>query len=273
MALRLVELVEARVAALAATAIDANLARLDLASTELALADARLAANEARRTLATLLAFDSWPPAVALTDALPGDDTSLPELERLQAVAFEHRLDLRAARSAVEEATWSLDRQRGQVMGAVDAGAVAEKEGDWSVGPGLRLELPIFDQNHAQVARAQAVVAQREHRLASVRLAAIEDVGSAVARTRASWGAARIYEEQILTRSEATLDLARAAYQAGISTLVPVLQAQRGLLEARRDHVLRLRQAAAAVSDLERATGTTRENWLDRSPREERRSP
>src|SRR5690606_13320608 len=53
------ELAQERVAAQAATAIDANLARLDVAATELAWRDARLARLETRRALATLLGVES----------------------------------------------------------------------------------------------------------------------------------------------------------------------------------------------------------------------
>ena len=79
----------------------------------------------------------------------------------------------------------------------------------------------------------------------------------------------RIYAEQILVRSQETLELARESYRVGKSTILPVLESQRNLLAARRDHLQRLRQAATALSDLELATGVPRETLLSPPPRKQ----
>ena len=81
-------------------------------------------------------------------------------------------------------------------------------------------------------------------------------------RAEASWDALAIYREDILTRSQETLTQARESYQLGKTTMLPALEAQRQLLAARSAYAQRLLQAATALSDLERATGTPREKLL-----------
>ena len=192
-AARLLELVEERVAAQAATAIDANLARLDLAATDVALRDARLAVVEARQTLANQLGLEQLPPDCSLGTDFADQAAPLPAVEHLHELAEAHRLDVRAAQQAVDEAEAELARQRGRVARMFNAGVAGEKEGDWTVGPAVRLELPVFDQNQAQIAKAADSVARQQRVLEAFRLSALRDVGLARARAEASRGIADRY--------------------------------------------------------------------------------
>lgn len=267
-AARLLELAEERVAAQAATAIDANLARLDLAATEVALRDAQLAVTEARLALANHLGLQAFPPDCSLENDFADQEAPLPSAERLNELAEERRLDLRAAQEAVKDAAAELARQR-RVARIFDVGAAAEKEDGWSVGPAMRLDLPLFDQNQAQIAKAADALIRQQQVLATFRLNALRDVGLARARAQASRDTVRMYAEQILVRSQETLELARESYRVGKTTILPVLESQRNLLAARADHVQRLRHAATALSDLERATGVPRETMFSFPSRKE----
>lgn len=257
----LVELAEARLAAAATTAIDANLAGLEQAATAIALRDAQLASGEAARRLKALMGLG---PEVELElEPLPPRAVShLPPVEELERVAAEGRLDVRAARAALARAHAALERQRNRVWRSVQVGVGAEKDGDWSLGPGARLELPLFDQNRVQIAKALEETRRRERILAATVLAAMQEVRSADARLRAATDTLSIYEHEILARAEETLEQARSSYRLGKTTILPVIEAQRQVLDARQNHVRRQEQAAAALSDVERATGTHRETLL-----------
>jgi cobalt-zinc-cadmium efflux system outer membrane protein len=261
-AARLVELVGARLKVSAATAIDSNLAKLEFLDTEVMLRDAEFDVAEGRRVLATLLGYDRVPLDLTLSGALPGAADALPGVEPLRDLARERRLDIRAAHARLEEAVADLHRQHGLVVKVVQAGIEVERDGDWALGPGIRLELPIFDQNQAQIARAVEALAQHEALLRAVSVSAAQDVSSVFARAEAQWDVVRIYGDQV-DRARETLELSIQSYEVGRTTLIPVIAAQRKLLSARRKHVLRLRAAASAVSDLERATGTPREELLE----------
>jgi len=92
----LVGLAEARLEAAATTAIDANLARLETSATAVALRDAELFSGEAARRLKALLGL----PAdldLRLGQLPEPSSRALPPVEKLERIAVERRLDLRAA--------------------------------------------------------------------------------------------------------------------------------------------------------------------------------
>lgn len=269
---RLVELVAARLEAAAATSIDMSLAGLELLEAEVAVRDARLEAGEKRRNLAARLGYEVAPPGLRLSGSLPDPGEELPGVDALRSLAAQRRLDIRAARARLEEAVAELQRQHGLVVRWLQAGVSFEREGGWAVGPAVRLELPVFDQNQAQVAKAVEGLAQDEALLRAVQVTAAREVASASARTHAQWDAARLYGEQVRLAQEA-LDLSRQSYEAGQTTILPVIEAQRKLLSARHRLALRLRDAAVAVSDLERTTGAPREEFLEADGSPARQEP
>jgi cobalt-zinc-cadmium efflux system outer membrane protein len=267
---QLVELAETRVAARAATAIDARLAEVERLGVEVAFRDARFEVASTRRRLVFLLGLTVEPTNLVLSGSLSGPSVALPDPGRLIDLALERRLDVRAARAHLEQAAEQLRLEHDLAVRVLDVGLVAEREDGWSIGPGVVIELPIFDGNEAQVARALAVLTQREKALAAVRLSATHEVVSSLARLRASQEAVALYTDGILPQTEATLEMARESYREGATALLPVVQAQRELLRARGALVLRLQAAASAMSELERATGATREELITMSQDERR---
>jgi len=257
-AVRLVDVVQARLEVGAATAIDHKLVELEFIDTEVAVRDARFVSGEQRRRLMTLLGYDHVPANMNLIAALPTSSGELPEIEILRGIASKQRLDIKAAHARLHESMTELHRQHGLVVKVVELGVSAERESDWALGPALSLELPIFDQNQAQIAKAVETLAQNQALLRAVKIAAAQDVSSAHARAQAEWDAARLFSKQV-SRANETLDLAQLSYEAGKTTITSVIEAQRKLLKARRMHITRIGAMAAAISDLERATGAHRE--------------
>lgn len=255
----LFELAEARLEAAAGTIIDANLAQLEFLETEVALRDAGLASGQARRKLVLLLGLQPQDSSLKLTNQIEETPFPLLPLDKLEELALARRLDIRAAQEAVHQARAIVERQRNQFFRNLDVGLATERDGDWSLGPGIQLELPLFDQNKAQVAKALEALAQSEAVLLAMQLAAKQEVHSAMAQADTSWEVLAIFRNDILTRSEETLAQARESYRLGKSTMLPALEAQRRFLAARGAYAERLRQAASALSDLECATGTPRE--------------
>jgi cobalt-zinc-cadmium efflux system outer membrane protein len=285
-------------AAGAGSGVDVNLSRSALRQTELAARSARLALFEARSELATLLGLEASPGELELRDALPSPPTWSFSVERLLQLAATKRLDVKAARQAVEamaanarleglrvfpvvELGVSLEREarsrsRGRKLLAETARSSleasefslprresAESDGPgFVIGPSLSLEIPIFDQNQAQIAKAEYAYRQAVKVLRGLLLQVAQETRLAHERATAAWDIARFYESSVLPLGERNLELARDAYRAGKVPLVSVLEAQRTLQASRGGYVEALQDAAIGCVELERVTGQPIEKVL-----------
>ncbi len=255
-------LASARLEAAAGTAVDANLARVEWLEIKVALRDAALASGEAHARLCLLLGLEPGKQEIELTEPWGETPSDLLPLDELEILALAKRLDIRAAREAVKQAAAEVEKQRSLFARNIDVGLVAEKGDDWSFGPGIEMAIPILDRNKAQIAKAREALAQHGSILTALELLAKQEVYSAMAQVEASRGSLAIYRDDILTCAEQAFSQARESYQLGKTNMFPALEAQRKLLATRSALAHRSLQAAIALSDLERATGTSREDLL-----------
>ncbi|MFN0009170.1 MAG: TolC family protein [Planctomycetota bacterium] len=224
------------------------------------------------RKLAALLSLEDDLLAVTLTDPLP--DPSWQGLEREQLVekCTRTRADLRAAERAVvaAEERVALERKRRVGLGA---GVSAERpeagsSADFLVGPAATVELPIFDQNQAQVSRAEFELAglrkERDALAADVR----QEVRAAFDKADVATRAAVFARNELAPQAMRAATLAEKAYELGDTTVLALLQAQKAVLEARRIETEALLEAALSRIDLERAAGSPLgDSSMDEAPR------
>lgn len=198
------------------------------AERDLALARARLAAllnvEEARLLLVGALA--------------PAEPRRWSEEEAV-SYAREHRLDLAQARIAVERADRAVDLERARIFDQVRAGGDHEGRvgGDQEAGPSLSLELPLFDQNQAQIARAQYLLRQTRKRLQSLSV----EVGRQARQLLAEVDYRRAHVALFQGRIEPALTSA-ATYAQRYGDLMRLdylhlYQAQDNLLRAREEYL------------------------------------
>ena len=120
------------------------------------------------------------------------------------------------------------------------------------LGPSIEVPLPIFDQNQAQIAKAQARARELQKRLEELEQRTIEGVRAALTRRRLAERRARLFEESLLPQWEANLTVSRKAFLAGRESIVTVLLAQETLIRTRLSHAAAVRDLATATSTLER---------------------
>lgn len=281
----------ARQQAGAGSAIDVNLARSEFMQTEVALRNAALAAFEARRSLTVLLGVKTPPDDLVLTDKLPDPPAWALTSESLVRAAAANRLDLRAATyfvdvaaarvqqeklSVISNVAIGVDFQRQQrgrrgdrpyladtLWASAEAGALTapslrprEKQPtDTIIGPTLSLDVPVFDQNQAQIAKAQFIYEQAVLNREALLLDVTQETRGAFQRARTAWDLANYYRDNFLPLLQENLELSRTAYRAGKISLLSVLEAQKLLLASRGRYVESLRNAAVAVTDLEKSIG------------------
>lgn len=240
----------------AATQVNVNAARSTFLEQQVLVRAASFAALDAKWRLALALGIATPPEEIALADALVAPPDRTLDLQRLLTVAHEHRLDLRSAEKNVEAAGNVVPLERRRMWRNVSGGLAFESEGgDRALGPAIELELPIFDQNQAQIAKAEYRYAQALRRLEGVSAHVAQQVRGAYERYTMAQDTARLYRTELLPLREASLDLARESFAAGKTGFLSVLEAQDRLLATRREYVDRLEAVALSIPDLEAACG------------------
>ena len=184
------------------------------------------------------------------------DDVQL-ELNQLVMEALSSRPDLRAAelgvRAAGERAGWEHSR----VFNLVAAQLSSKEVGTFGLktGPGLSIEIPIFDRNQGGISRAEAQL--RRATLQYLELAM--QVKSEVRKSRLNVLQAREQLELLragfLPGLRKTLELVENAYANGDISYLELRAAQRPLLDALRSEENVLRDHRRAMAELERAIG------------------
>jgi cobalt-zinc-cadmium efflux system outer membrane protein len=265
----------ARLAAASARRTLATLLGLDAPADELRLSDALPAPIEttldAERLVA--LAHGARLDLRAARDAVAAAEARV-ELEYVklfQDVEVGFELE-REARRAMPGRKLFADAARASIgSGALTAPEVESRgqrrlarsqEIEAILGPSLRVTLPLFDQNQAQIAKAKLAMEEADALLEALERAVTQETREGADRVTTAWDVARLYDQETLPQAHATLQLSESAYQAGQTPILNVIDAQRWLLETRQAHIAALRDAAGALVDLERATGRPRSELL-----------
>ncbi len=264
---RIVEDVAKTSAELAQRQYDAgNMSDLAL-NTELGLAaqttlDRKRAEGEAavaRESLNKLMG--AWGPRTAwkTSPKLPELPKEEAPLERLESVAISQRLDIGAARRSVQAMSYALSlakttRWTGTVNVAVEAGRLRHNK-RLSFGPSVALEIPLFDQRQAQVAKLEAYKRQGESELAALAIDVRADVRSASARVLTARGVVEEYGKVIVPLREKVVRFSQEQYDAMLLGVYQLIQAKQNEFEAYREYIEALRDYWIARSALERAIG------------------
>lgn len=288
---QLVELAVARRDAGAGSEVDVNLARARQMESELQARRADVAAVEARSELARLCGLQIPPEELVLAEPLPEPTVWTIAANDVIAVAREQRLDVRAVRQLVDAAWARVGLEKMRFLRSLEVGVSVERSErgtrgdrnwlaetawasaeagqltapslqpreplstDWVVGPTLGVEVPLFDQNQAQIAKAEYEHQQAQQALEALDRDLVQQAHVALKRARVAAENARFYRDSYLPLQEESLQLAQEAYRVGRTQLLAVLDVQRGLLEARAGYVAAQADAGIAVVELERVAG------------------
>lgn len=196
-----------------------------------------------------------------IADQLPDVPEKLPSLDHLEALAMGQRLDVAAARQEVEKLRQAVALAGGTryLPGGVNIGGDTEKNPDGSrvTGPELNLQLPIFDQGQAQMAKALATEKRAEAQLANLTVNAKSEVREARNRLAAAHDMVQFYQKVLLPQRVKILQLAQQQYNFMLKGTYDLLQAKEHELETERAYVEASRTYWVAHANLERAVGGT----------------
>jgi len=242
------------------TSLEANRLQAELLETIARERTAREKLGVEKRTLLELLNRADGP---ADWQANAADDRAdaVPDEQTLASLARQQRLDVLAAAWSVKARQARLRQAELAAWGDLDAGVMMEREapdgGDamTSIGPAVRVEVPLFDRGQPRIAKARAELSRAQMQARGTEQQAIREVRQTSQTLRTAHAQVRAYRTKLLPLAVRNTRQAQAAFDAGMSGLHDVTAAERYRIRA----TLALQQfeldRALARIELARAVG------------------
>jgi cobalt-zinc-cadmium efflux system outer membrane protein len=241
----------------------------DRAETDLALARVDLARS--RSILASLIGSNNFEIDVATAARPEISGRSLPDLQLALTTAGRLRPEISAAQARLDAASSGVSVERSSIVRYLGLmTGLKTTAGTRSMMTGLSFSLPLFNQNHGEIQRAQA-----ERRIAAFDRESAErmvtaDVTATFAAVETLSAQLARMQDGLIRRAEEARRIAEGAYREGATPLTQVIDAARALAEARQLYYRALFARAQAVIELSSSLGTLDNNQpplLDRSVR------
>lgn len=141
----------------------------------------------------------------SLGHRLPELPDSNPDLEHVEELALNQRLDLAAARKEILQLSEALEITRSyRWIGGATFGVSTERDPDGGrvTGPDFSVEIPIFDQRQAEIARLESLLEQSKSRCAALEVAIQNEVRAAVHRISAARNLSEYYRDELVPARE-----------------------------------------------------------------------
>jgi cobalt-zinc-cadmium efflux system outer membrane protein len=222
---------------------------------ERAAGDAAVARESLNKRMGVWGARTAW----KLADKLPELPKEEPTLDRLESVAISQRLDVAAARRSIQAMDYGLSlakgtRWTGTLNVSVEAGRLRHNK-RLSFGPSVALEIPLFDQRQAQIAKLEAYKRQAENRLRSLAIDVRSDVRSSRARVTTARAVVAQYGKVLVPLRENVVRFSQQQYDAMLLGVYQLLQAKQTEVDTYREYIEALRDYWIARSELEHVIG------------------
>ena len=242
-----------------------NISELQLRQEQAAASEARIAALHARAeagrqrlALNELLGLRGdearWQASENLPLPVPAEDDPA-ELARL---AREGNLELLAARKEAEVLADALGLTRKlRWLGGSEIGYERETEADGQrlKGPHIELELPLFNQGQARLARAEAQLAGALARVARAELASEHAVGAGAENVAAMREVVALHREALLPQREAIVARQQERQNFMLIGVFELIQAKVSEYDAYQSYLEAVRDYWLARVELARAVG------------------
>ncbi len=226
-------------------------AKLDLARDEVELLEGRERIN---RLLGLWGETTRWRFAESLSP-LPAAD---PKLDYLESFAMRQRLDVAVASRRVALLSKAVGLARStRLVGRLDVGVDMHHDpnGPRLLGPNLVIELPIFDQRQAVIARLEAQRREQQRRLDEVAVDARSEVRLAAVKLQAARQTAAHYRDVLVPLRQTISEQALLHYNGMFISVFQLLAAKQGEVDARRGYLEALRDYWSSRAELARAVG------------------
>jgi cobalt-zinc-cadmium efflux system outer membrane protein len=239
-----------------------NITDLDLENEQALYEQARLDLSAAERRL--LVARESLIRLLGMRDAsiglrLPAAFPPLPpnelDAQQLDQLAATQRLDLAIARRELEIAERQVPLARLAALHGLEADVHYEREpsGEHTVGPGIQVPIPIFNNGRAARTRAEAQWLRARHTINALTAESASRLRSARAVVAEARARVEYYRDVVLPRRTRIVELTKLEHNAMLVGMFQLLQARQNEAQAERDAIDAQREYWSARTDLERA--------------------
>jgi len=242
-----------------------NIGALELAheqgqfeQTRIALADSETRVLVAREKLTELMGLWGKHTTWKIPAQLPDVPQQEHGLEHLETFAIANRLDMAASRKEMEALAQALGVTIDwRYFGSVDVGISTERDtdGQWVVGPSLSLELPIFNQGQADIARRQSQLRQSQARLKARAIAIRSEIRSLRNRLIMTRNQIDHYRKVILPLREQIVELTLQKYNYMLVGAFDLLIAKKQQFDDYQKYIETVRDYWIIRTDMARAAG------------------
>jgi cobalt-zinc-cadmium efflux system outer membrane protein len=225
--------------------------RLELANSEIAILDAR---EQLTRLMGLWGHQTDW----RLPEQLPDIPTNEISLEHLESMAIENRLDLAAEKKGVEALAQALGITIDwRWVGQIEVGISTERETDrtWVTGPALAIELPIFNQRQADIARLESQLRRSQKRLTAQAIEIRSEVRSLRNHLVMQRNLIDHYRRTVLPLKKQIVDLTLKNYNYMLTGAFDLLVAKQQELEAYQKYIEAHRGYWIVRADMQRSLG------------------
>jgi outer membrane protein, heavy metal efflux system len=193
---------------------------------------------------------------------VPGRDFSERGLETL---AITQRYDLAASKAELESSLRALGLEKTfRWIGALDFGIDIERQSDSQTitGPTFQLELPLFNQGQARIARSQAQLRRAYAKFEEKAVEIRSEVRELRDKLISNRDIAQFYRDGIVPVRTQTRDQMQLQYNAMIASPLELFTARQQEVAAERGYIEAKREYWVTRSELERTVGGS----LSRNP-------
>ncbi len=221
-------------------------------------ARARAEAGRARLTLNTLLGLSGQDATWATSDRLPMPVAAEDDPQQLAELARTSSLELLAARQQADILMDALGITRKlRWLGGSEIGYERERDADGTRlrGPTLDLELPIFNQGQAKLARAEALLAEARARVAQAELGVDNAVRLGAEQVRELSQVVAIHREALIPQREKVVERSQQEQNFMLIGVFELIQAKVQEYNAYESYLEAVRDYWLARVELMRAVG------------------
>jgi len=215
-------------------------------------------AVESREQLIRLMGLWGAQTELKLAHQLPDVPIQEMALEHLESLAINNRLDLASARQEVEVLAQALGITldwRWLAKAEVGVSTERDTDGQWVTGPSLTLEMPIFNQRQADIARLEARLRQGQKRLAAQAVNIRSEVRSLRSRLSMQRHLVEHYKKVLIPLQERIVHLTLQEYNYMLTGVFDLLIARQNEFDNYQKYIETVRDYWITRAQIQRAVG------------------